>query len=112
MAARLGMAHQELQEWRSNNKDNCSACATAPFDHGLLEQWLDKVKEKQPNFPKEFIIQSNDREERNLLQAMKKWHQRRVRILHLSARTRMSGERRLPCMHQLQGYCERALGVR
>ena len=71
MAARLGMAHQELQEWRSNNKDNCSACATAPFDHGLLEQWLDKVKEKQPNFPKEFIIQSNSREERNLLQGLK-----------------------------------------
>ena len=61
-----------LQAWRSMKSDTCKKCATAPFDHRVLARWFDKVKERQPNFPRQFVTQSNKNEDRTLLAELKK----------------------------------------
>ena len=62
----------EQQAWRTQMSDTCRKCATAPFDHSILARWLDTIKDKLPNVPKQFITQSNKNEDRTLLAELKK----------------------------------------
>ena len=69
-----GSSHEPqtaLQAWRSMKSNACRKCASAPFDHSVLARWLDKVKERQPNFPRQFLTQSNKNEDRTLLAELK-----------------------------------------